>query len=153
MLSNKRITKALIRLRGCAGWSAPLMFANTGRQGSFRRGPYAPKPPIPRNIIELNALPTGHCARRRCRRVPDASMHMYLHSLDNQASCFLMYSIEYSLFYLCCWYTLLQLWCRIRISEILAWDEKILILPMLSYPGCHLWTSYIGCSGTYAHGR
>ena len=29
VLSNKRITKAQIRLRGCAGWSAPLLFANT----------------------------------------------------------------------------------------------------------------------------
>ena len=28
MLSNKRIIKELIRLRGCAGWSAPLLFAN-----------------------------------------------------------------------------------------------------------------------------
>ena len=28
ILSNKRITKALIRLHGCAGWSAPLLFAN-----------------------------------------------------------------------------------------------------------------------------
>ena len=27
ILSRKRITKALIRLRGCAGWSAPLLFA------------------------------------------------------------------------------------------------------------------------------
>ena len=26
--SASRITKALIRLRGCAGWSAPLLFAN-----------------------------------------------------------------------------------------------------------------------------
>ena len=29
ILSNKQITKVLIRLRECAGWSAPLMFANT----------------------------------------------------------------------------------------------------------------------------
>ena len=29
ILSNTRITKALIRLRGCAGWSAPLLFANS----------------------------------------------------------------------------------------------------------------------------
>ena len=29
VLSNERITKALIRLRGCAGWSAALLFANT----------------------------------------------------------------------------------------------------------------------------
>ena len=28
ILSNKRITKALIRLSGCAGWYAPLLFAN-----------------------------------------------------------------------------------------------------------------------------
>ena len=28
ILSNKQITKALIRLHGCAGWSAPLLFAN-----------------------------------------------------------------------------------------------------------------------------
>ena len=32
ILSKKRITKALIRLRGCAGWSAPVLFANSGRQ-------------------------------------------------------------------------------------------------------------------------
>ena len=28
ILSNKRITKALIRLRGCAGWSSLLWFTN-----------------------------------------------------------------------------------------------------------------------------
>ena len=27
LLSNKQITKALIRLRGCTGWSTPLLFA------------------------------------------------------------------------------------------------------------------------------
>ena len=36
---EKRITKALIRLRGCAGWSAPVLFANTQRQVFWRRGP------------------------------------------------------------------------------------------------------------------
>ena len=35
---KKRITKALIRLRGCAGWSAPVLFANP-RQVYSRRGP------------------------------------------------------------------------------------------------------------------
>ena len=29
ILFSKRVTKALIRLRGCAGWSVPLLFANT----------------------------------------------------------------------------------------------------------------------------
>ena len=28
ILSKTRITKALIRLHGCAGWSAPVLFAN-----------------------------------------------------------------------------------------------------------------------------
>ena len=28
ILSNKRKTKAMIRQGGCAGWSAPLLFAN-----------------------------------------------------------------------------------------------------------------------------
>ena len=39
VLSRKRITKALIRLRGCAGWSAPVLFANPRRQLFSRRGP------------------------------------------------------------------------------------------------------------------
>ena len=41
VLSKKRITKALIRLRGCAGWSAPLLFANHQRQVFSGRGPYS----------------------------------------------------------------------------------------------------------------
>ena len=32
VLSEKRITKALIRLRGCESWSAPVLFANPQRQ-------------------------------------------------------------------------------------------------------------------------
>ena len=36
---NKRITKALIRLSGCAGWSAPVLFANPRRQVFSRFGP------------------------------------------------------------------------------------------------------------------
>ena len=39
ILSKKRITKALISLRGCAGWSAPVLFANPQRQVFSRRGP------------------------------------------------------------------------------------------------------------------
>ena len=35
-----RIIKALDRLRGCAGWSAPLLFENHRRQVFSRRGPY-----------------------------------------------------------------------------------------------------------------
>ena len=39
ILSKKRITKVLIRLRGCAGWSAPVLFANPRRQVFSRQGP------------------------------------------------------------------------------------------------------------------
>ena len=39
-LSNNQITKALIRLRGCAGWSAPLLFANPRIQVISRHSPY-----------------------------------------------------------------------------------------------------------------
>ena len=43
ILSIKGITKALIRLGRCAGWSVPLLFANTGRQVFSCRGPYTVK--------------------------------------------------------------------------------------------------------------
>ena len=48
ILSIKRITKALIRLRGCAGWSASVLFANSRRQ-VFSRGPYDKIKPIYRD--------------------------------------------------------------------------------------------------------
>ena len=41
VLYKTRITKALIRLRGCAGWSAPVLFANPRRQVSSRCGPFS----------------------------------------------------------------------------------------------------------------
>ena len=40
ILYNERITKALIRLRECAGWSAPELFATPRRQIFSRRGPH-----------------------------------------------------------------------------------------------------------------
>ena len=39
VLSKKRITEVLIRLRGCAGWSAPVLFADPDRHVFLRRGP------------------------------------------------------------------------------------------------------------------
>ena len=39
ILSKKRTSKALSSLRGCAGSSAPLLFANPRRQVFSRRGP------------------------------------------------------------------------------------------------------------------
>ena len=40
VLYKKWITKALIRLRVCAGWSAPVLVANPRRQVFSRRGPF-----------------------------------------------------------------------------------------------------------------
>ena len=40
ILSSEQITKALVSLRGWAGWSAPLLFANPKRQVLPWRGPY-----------------------------------------------------------------------------------------------------------------
>ena len=40
ILSKKQNKKALIRLRRCAAWSAPVLFTNPQRQGFSRRGPY-----------------------------------------------------------------------------------------------------------------
>ena len=37
--SKKRITKALVSLRWCSGWSAPVLFTNPRRQIFSRRSP------------------------------------------------------------------------------------------------------------------
>ena len=39
IISNKQMTKVLIRLRGCAGCTGTLLFANPRRQVFFRRDP------------------------------------------------------------------------------------------------------------------
>ena len=40
IVSKNQITKGLIRLRGCAGWSASVLFANPRRQVFSPCGPY-----------------------------------------------------------------------------------------------------------------
>ena len=40
ILIEKRIAKALIRMRGCADWSVPALFANLRSQVFSRQGPY-----------------------------------------------------------------------------------------------------------------
>ena len=47
ILLKKRITKAVIRLRGCAGWSAPVLVVNPWRQVFSRRGPVINPNPNP----------------------------------------------------------------------------------------------------------
>ena len=59
ILSNKRITKALIRLRECAGWSASVLFANPRRQVFLRRGPFA--------VLALSCLKVQRKAKIRNR--------------------------------------------------------------------------------------
>ena len=54
ILSNKRITKALISLCKCAGWCGPLLFANSWRQVLWRRGPYVLWLGIFSMLIEIN---------------------------------------------------------------------------------------------------
>ena len=61
VLSKKRITKALISLRGCAGWSAPVFFANPRRQVLSRRGQIMIKNgPIGINPYKPGVLFVGH---------------------------------------------------------------------------------------------
>ena len=43
VLSKMRITKALIRLQGCAGLSLPVLFVNPQRKVFSRQGPYKTK--------------------------------------------------------------------------------------------------------------
>ena len=42
---------------------------------------------------------------------------------------------------------------QIRISDILPWERKSYLTHAISYPGCHVRATYIGCIGTHAHGR
>ena len=52
ILCKKRITKSLIRLRGCAGWSASVLFVNPWRQVLSRHGQIVSNiNPYPANIL------------------------------------------------------------------------------------------------------
>ena len=46
ILYNKRITKALIRLHRCAGWSAPLLFVNPEDRFSRVKAQIEPEVPL-----------------------------------------------------------------------------------------------------------
>ena len=54
VLSKTRITKALIRLRRCAGWSAPVLFVNPRRHVFLRQGPVGIIQKISPNMIYHN---------------------------------------------------------------------------------------------------
>ena len=61
ILYKERMTMALIRLRGCAGWSAPLLFANHRRQVFSHRGPYHLLYPL---LVHLKRLCIKQCGPR-----------------------------------------------------------------------------------------
>ena len=58
VLSKMRLTKGLIKLRRCAGWSAPVLFANLRRQVFSRQGPYY------RMISEFNSSELEGCTSK-----------------------------------------------------------------------------------------
>ena len=62
ILFKKRITKALIRLLGCAGWSAPVLFAVPRRQVISRRDPifFCITAPAPQGSYQPATAPTGY---------------------------------------------------------------------------------------------
>ena len=65
ILSSKRVTKALIRLRGCECWSAPLLFAKPPKTGFLASGPI---------FILTNSAGTNEM-------LPFAAFHQGLHCL------------------------------------------------------------------------
>ena len=71
ILSNKQITKALIRLPGCAGWSAHVLFANHRRQVFSRRGPYYLLLEYKKvDWLETSSLHAGYFSCFCCRLLP-----------------------------------------------------------------------------------
>ena len=59
ILSKQRTTKALIRLRGCAGWSAPLLFAYIIRHIFSWPGSYVLNWLVVTGCSELQQIRTG----------------------------------------------------------------------------------------------
>ena len=49
-LSKKQTTKVLIRLRRCAGWSAPVLLATPRRQGFSGQTPHGVRDPFLGNM-------------------------------------------------------------------------------------------------------
>ena len=63
IILDKRPTKALISLRGCAGWSAPVVFVNPRRQVFSHRGPYSGVTGY--NVVSLSL--ERFCQSTQCR--------------------------------------------------------------------------------------
>ena len=112
ILFKKRITKALIRLRGCAGWSAPVLFANHRRQVFSRRGPNYNKNNYQMGLVKRKY---GFVVCEQNRHIPNCtsaqSDHRLCWSLAGKyksSTCHLRnFNIPASL---CCWEGLIEHW-------------------------------------------
>ena len=75
ILANKRITKALIRLLGCTGWSAPVLFANLRKQVSSRNKIIisirsdSDKIYEPRHVISNNVADSDEPIQLKCHKI------------------------------------------------------------------------------------
>ena len=57
ILFKKQITKVLIRQRGCAGWSAPMLFPNPLKTGFLALRPISCiKSTVKSGIVAINSL-------------------------------------------------------------------------------------------------
>ena len=75
ILSKKRITKALIRLRGCAGWSAPVLFANPRRQVFSRCGPFESVEWLEMVVVACVLIASKEC---ECAKIREFSVRRFL---------------------------------------------------------------------------
>ena len=67
ILSDKRITEALIRLCGCTGWTAPLLFRNQQRQFFSRRDPYYSR--VRSDLYQVHVLKKLKRRKKTCCRI------------------------------------------------------------------------------------
>ena len=95
VLSKKWITNALIRLHGCAGWSAPVLFATPRRQVFSRRGPYNVAP-LKRVLHFQHLLDQYYHIRKHWLSV-DSRSRLYLanHALIVRRDCSVGKNVKY----------------------------------------------------------
>ena len=89
IIYKTRITKALIRLSGCAGWSAPVLFTNPRRQVFSCHGPFKLGVKVEQNV----ALYHQHHVTHAHAKVLGLSLYSYKPSID---LCFYMNNMPLS---------------------------------------------------------
>ena len=67
ILFGQRITRALISLLGCEGWSAPLLFTNPRNSKTFFKISFPPPPMCQQKPLHVYVLPYfTHCMEVAC---------------------------------------------------------------------------------------